>query len=376
MPIKNKFNIKVDGIPDYLPDPIADDCRMQLVQSVEELLSSTGLDGISIQVGAGDPPAEEKPVTKTPRDVAGLGAGRRPSIEFPPGPRNDEMSIEERAEQYLARVPLYDFDFLVVPDEVQENLLSAVDLLRVEETVFDKWNLRSIEPYPRSALNLHGPSGTGKTLAAHAIASYLGKRIILGSYGQIESKFVGDSSKNIAAVFHAAERDEAVLFIDEADSLLSRRLTTIHQGADQAINSMRSQLLISLEQYAGLVIFSTNLIENYDQAFETRMRHVRFPRPDEVCRREIWKRHLPEELPLAEDVDTEVLGAIEGLCGRDIKNAVIDAALRAARNGYPRIELEDLRKAVARLEDSRFRRRDQDERFVETKQPEAPGGSE
>ena len=56
------------------------------------------------------------------------------------------------------------------------------------------------------------------------MASYLDKPILMASYAEVESKYVGDGSKNIEAVFHAAERDGAVLFIDEADSLLSRRL--------------------------------------------------------------------------------------------------------------------------------------------------------
>ena len=154
----------------------------------------------------------------------------------------------KRAEQYVSRRPFYDFDFLVVPAELRESLLSAVDLVKLETLVFERWNLKAIEPFPRTALNFHGPPGTGKTLAAHSLADYLEHPVLMASYGQIESKWVGDGAKNVEAVFFAAHRDEAVLFIDEADSLLSRRLTNVTQGAEQAINSMRSQLLVCLEQ--------------------------------------------------------------------------------------------------------------------------------
>ena len=188
------------------------------------------------------------------------------------------------------------------------------------------------------------------------MASYLKKSILLASYAQIESKYVGDGSKNVEAVFYAAERDGAILFIDEADSLLSRRLIDVTQGAEQAINSMRSQLMICLEHYKGVVIFSTNLVENYDRAFETRMRHVMFPMPDEESRRRIWKRHLPKEFPQAEDVVVERLASIDDVCGRDIKNAVIGAALRAARGRRNIVHFTELEQAINRIKAARINR--------------------
>ncbi|HSR52708.1 MAG TPA: ATP-binding protein [Acidobacteriota bacterium] len=353
-----KPKILVKGLPSYLPEVLVRECETQIEQAVEELIQRTGLEQLALNVGTAHAP----PV----RDSFGLGASVKPpqrekgakASGRPPrkGPQ-DEPSVEERAEQYEARKPLYDFDFLVAPEHVKESLLSAVDLIKVEQKVFDTWNLRSIEPFPRSALNFYGPSGTGKTLAAHAVASYLNKSILAVSYAEIESKYVGDSSKNIEAVFFAAERDKSVLFVDEADSLLSKRLTDVSQGAEQAINSMRSQLLICMERYKGIAIFSTNLVENYDQAFQTRMRYIHFPLPDEPSRREIWKRHLPPQLPLGSDVSLDKLAHIDDLCGRDIKNAVIDTALRAARSGAPRIRMQDLVEAVERVKHSRIHTR-------------------
>src|SRR6059058_4833972 len=142
-----------------------------------------------------------------------------------------------------------------------EDLLSAVEVIQVERKVFDEWGLRRIQPFPHSALNFHGPPGTGKTLAAHAVAHRLNRSIMIASYAEIESKFHGEGPKNVKAIFHAAERDDAILFIDEADSLLSKRLTEVTQGSEQAINSMRSQLFICLQEFRGVVIFATNLVE-------------------------------------------------------------------------------------------------------------------
>ncbi len=341
--------IHVTGIPRYIPEQIRKDCIDKLSEATKELLFRSGMKKINLAVGT-DSPEEQLP------DDCGESGSRKPRSAGIKS--NDEMTVEERAEQYRSRKPLYSFDFLVVPDEVLETLLSAVDLILVRELVFDEWNLKSIEPFPRAALNFHGQPGTGKTLAAHAVASYLKKPILTASYAQIESKYVGDGSKNVEAVFHAAERDNAILFIDESDSLLSRRLVNVTQGAEQAINSMRSQLLICLENYQGIVVFSTNLVENYDRGFETRMRHIHFSMPDRKSRLQLWKNHLPKELPCSDDVNPEELAELEGICGRDIKNAVIDAALRSARKGNRIITKADLEDAVVRLRDSRIKRDD------------------
>lgn len=335
-------DIRVEGIPDFVPDKASEACVTKLKEAVNDLLDFTGLDDLNVIVGTAAP---HRP-PKTSRTKTGSAVQGR---------SDDELTLQERAAQYVSRKPLFDFDFLVIPDDVRETLLSAIDLVRVEQKVFEEWNLRKIEPFPRTVLNFYGPPGTGKTLAAHALASYIQRPLLAASYAQVESKFLGDGPKNIDALFYAAERDNAVLFIDEADSLLSKRLINVTQGSELAVNSMRSQLLVSLERFHGVVIFSTNLIENYDRAFETRMRHVRFPMPDQGSRRRIWELHLPAELPGSQVIDLDELADLEDICGRDIKNAVIDAALRVARSGKEKIEQDDLLKSVERLKQSRPR---------------------
>lgn len=262
----------------------------------------------------------------------------------------DDPSLEERAARYSASKPLWQLHQLIAPVALMEELHTAIGLVRLEPLVFDAWGLREIEPFPRTALNFHGAPGTGKTMAAHAVAAEVGKGILVASYAQIESKFHGDGPKNVEALFHAARLQDAVLFIDEADSLLSRRLTDVTQGSEQAINSMRSQILICLERHRGVVIFATNLVENYDRAFETRVRHIHFPLPDEAARAAIWRQHLPQRLPLAPDVVPDRLATLDAeFCGRDIRNAVVNAALTVARRGDSVIAHDDLANSVFRI---------------------------
>ena len=255
--------------------------------------------------------------------------------------------------------PKYKFEQLVLSQQILNDIRHKISLFQLRNLVFEKWGLKTIEPYPRSALNFYGPPGTGKTMAAHAIAQFLGKKIILATYAEIESKYHGDGPKNVKAVFQNAEEANAVLFIDEADSLLSQRLSNVTQGSEQAINSMRSQLLICLEKFSGLVIFSTNFVENYDKAFETRVANIKFEMPDADSRLKIWQQHLPVELPRQDDVNLQLLAEeIDDICGRDIKNAVIDAALKVAyaqthEGRTPPLGMDDLRESILRIKSAR-----------------------
>lgn len=244
-----------------------------------------------------------------------------------------EYNVEKRAENYKAVSPNWTFDKLVISESLIDEILISLSVVELENTIFEEWGLKEIEPFPRSALNFHGQPGTGKTLAAHAIADKLQRNILITNYAQLESMYHGVGPKNIDAVFSAAERDNAVLFIDEADSLLSKRLLNVNQGSEQAINSMRSQLLINLERFKGIVIFATNLVKNYDYAFETRVKHIHFALPDEDAREKIWNLHIVPKIPKGDNVDTKVLAQeYPNFCGRDIKNVVISACLKAAKD--------------------------------------------
>ncbi|MEI7556798.1 ATP-binding protein [Candidatus Chlorohelix sp.] len=362
--LKNKMDLYIKGLPDTVPEIIAENCRELFKTAVGDLLVLGQLQEVNITISTSK--IEEKPIFTPPISDEKI-VPNIPEDEdkenFKPA-RNkhnaqkkrvtDEITLEERASQYKAHLPLYSFNFLSLPEELKETLLSSIDSIRLDHKIFYEWNLRAIEPNPRTALNFFGPPGTGKTLAAHALAHYLGVPILTASYSQIESKYHGEGPKNVEALFFAAQRDKAVLFIDEADSLLSKRLTEVTQASEQAINAIRGQLMISLELYQGVVIFATNLIKSYDQAFETRVRYIHFPMPDEKSRREIWVKHLPKELPLGQDVSIDELAKIEDVCGRDIKNAIIDAAIRAARHNRVFVGQQDLLNAVERIKVARI----------------------
>ena len=178
-------------------------------------------------------------------------------------------------------------------------------------------------------LNFWGSPGTGKSMTAEGVASYLNKKLLVVNYPELESKYVGETPKNIKKVFDKAKEENAVIVFDEADSFLGKRLENVTQSADYGVNITRSVLLMELEKFNGVVVFTTNLIDNYDEAFKRRiLLSVYFDMPDEKARTEIWKLHLSEKMPLHPEVTAQSLaGRYDKISGADIKDMVFYAAL-------------------------------------------------
>jgi len=265
-------------------------------------------------------------------------------------------SASESAVTFPAETPRRHLADLILTAETDRQLRIALAKIRYHDRLYTEWGIGTIDPEGRGTiLNLYGPPGTGKTFAAEAIADSLGKPIIRVDYAQIESRFVGDTPKNLTAAFAAARAADAVLFFDEADSVLSRRVTTITQAADYGVNVTRSTLLLQLDSFDGVVVFATNLAANYDSAFIRRITaHVYFPLPDTDALIRLWRYHLPAALPRLPDVTPERLAALsDGLSGGDILNAVILAASAALDRGGEAVTLIDFVDALTQIRRAR-----------------------
>lgn len=282
-----------------------------------------------------------------------------PSIrkkEFESKEKDNEYDYERLSNNYQAAEPKFSFEQVILPRKTLVQVEEAIGILEVEEKVFDEWGLRAIIPEVTSDLSFYGPPGTGKTMTAEAIAHKLRKKILRATYADIESKFHGEGPKMVKAIFRAAERDNAVLFLDESDSLLSKRLTNVSDGSAQAINSMRSQLLISLENFKGIVIFATNLVVNYDKAFLSRLINVEFTNPTATERKKIWWNHLKTDkihVPLSTDVNIDYLAETYELCGREIKNVVKNACVSVALKKNEIVTQQDFITACVKVVEQR-----------------------
>ena len=239
----------------------------------------------------------------------------------------DNKESQDMIESYEPRFAL---EQVALNEKVKEQIQTAIAAVRYKTKMTEEWGMSEYFSGNRAViLNFYGKAGTGKSMTAEAVAKALNKKVYHINYSELESKYVGETPKNIRRAFECATRDDAVLIFDEADSFLGKRLSSVTQSADYGVNITRSVLLMELEKFSGVVVFTTNLISNYDEAFKRRiLLSVYFDMPDEKARLQIWKLHLSDKMTLADDVTAESLaGRYDKVSGADIKDMVFYAAL-------------------------------------------------
>ncbi|MEO8808083.1 MAG: AAA family ATPase, partial [Burkholderiaceae bacterium] len=133
--------------------------------------------------------------------------------------------------------------------------------------------LRIVATQRTGTVLLTGPSGTGKTLAAEALASTMGRDLMRIDLGRVVSRFIGETEKNLDRLFAIASVSEAVLFFDEADALFGKR-SDVRDSHDRYANVEVGYLLQKIESYRGLIILASNARHNIDPAFLRRLRYV------------------------------------------------------------------------------------------------------
>src|SRR3989441_2495756 len=143
--------------------------------------------------------------------------------------------------------------------------------------MYRRWGLKKVMKKTKGlSLLFAGPPGTGKTMAAEAIASELGRPLHVVNYAQLENMWVGETEKNIEHVFHAALEAGAVLFFDEADAVFQRRGFMATPWMNRDVKG----LLAQIENYSGGVVLATNLAEVMDRALDRRgASSGRYPAP-------------------------------------------------------------------------------------------------
>ena len=179
----------------------------------------------------------------------------------------------------------------------------------------------------------HGASGTGKTLTAALVGKRFERDVYRVDLSQVVSKYIGETEKNLEAVFKRAETKEWVLFFDEADALFGKR-TNVQSAHDKYANQEVSYLLQRVEDFPGLLILASNYKNNLDDAFLRRFHAlIHFPMPGPADRLTLWRKSLPSGLTLAPDVDLSALAKSYELSGAAILNSVQYAALQAYARG-------------------------------------------
>lgn len=245
--------------------------------------------------------------------------------------------------------PRYTWERLILPADRLQQLREISNQIKFAVRVFDEWNFADKVAYAHGVTALFaGQSGTGKTMAAEVIANDLGIELYKIDLSTVVSKYIGETEKNLSAIFDEATQSNAILFFDEADALFGKR-SDVKDSHDRYANIEVGYLLQRMESYDGIAILATNLRQNLDEAFTRRLDFlIDFPFPEDEDRLKIWQVSLPPEAPLAKDVDLRWIAQRYRISGGNIRNAVLAAAFLAAADEASAIHMRHIQLAIRR----------------------------
>ena len=223
------------------------------------------------------------------------------------------------------------WDDVILPDEQTLAVVELLARIRQRHRVYEQWGFADkIGRGLGIAALFSGPPGTGKTMCAGLIAKDLGTELYQVDVGKLVSKWIGETEKNLGALFDAAEAGHAILLFDEADALFGKR-TDVRSSNDRHANEQTNYLLQRLETFTGIAILTTNHETAIDEAFRRRLAvHVRFPVPDIDERERLWRAMLPRRRPSRTASTSRRSPAGTVMSGGYIRNAVLRAAFLAA----------------------------------------------
>lgn len=256
-----------------------------------------------------------------------------------------------RLGELASRVPpAYSWNDVVLPDEQKRLMQQACGHIRYQHQVYYDWGFGKRVSYGRGlSILFAGAPGTGKTMCAQVIANQLDMELYKINLSQIVSKYIGETEKNLRAVFQEARHAGCILFFDECDALFGKR-SEVKDAHDRNANVEVAYLLQQLEEHDGVCILATNLLGNIDAAFMRRITYVvRFPFPEPPMREAIYRKMVPAGAPVSDDIDWGFLAEKFNLSGGHIKNIVLSAAFLAAGYGEPISMRHLLRAAVDEL---------------------------
>ena len=246
--------------------------------------------------------------------------------------------------------PAFRWEDVVLPQAEKRLLQQACGHIKHQHKVYCSWGFQEKISYGRGlSILFAGAPGTGKTMCAQIIANELNMELYKINISQVVSKYIGETEKNLQAVFSEARHSNCILFFDECDAIFGKR-SEVKDAHDRSANLEVAYLLQQIEEHDGVCIMATNLIGNIDGAFMRRITYVvRFPFPDAAMREAIDRRLLPEQAPVEENIDWSFLAEKFELSGGHIKNIVLSAAFLAAREGQPIGMSQLVRAAVGEL---------------------------
>jgi SpoVK/Ycf46/Vps4 family AAA+-type ATPase len=235
-----------------------------------------------------------------------------------------------------------DWEDLVLDQGTRQQIEMIGHWIRHSATLLRDWGLgRRLKPGYRCLF--HGGPGTGKTLTACLLGKHHDVPVYRVDLSRVVSKWIGETEKNLAALFDVAQRRNWILFFDEAEALFGKR-TESRSANDRSANQQIAYLLQRLEDFPGVVILATNQRAHMDEAFARRFQaSVLFPMPDAASRQRLWEAMFRNGLiALAPEIDFGVLAARHELAGGAILNVLRHACLMAVVREPAVVQLADI----------------------------------
>jgi hypothetical protein len=244
--------------------------------------------------------------------------------------------------------PRFTLDELVLPRRQAQQLKEIVRAMQSLTRVHYEWGTARVWNESGLSVLFCGASGTGKTMAAEAFSHALALPMYRIDLSQVVNKYIGETEKNLAKIFNAAETSDSILFFDEADALFGKR-TDVKDAHDRFANIEISYLLERMERFKGLAILATNRRKDLDEAFTRRLRYVvEFPLPGRREREHIWRQVFPQGVDTS-TIDFDFLAGQFELSGGHIRSAAFNACLQGAANGgEARLAMDTVLMAVRR----------------------------
>jgi len=239
------------------------------------------------------------------------------------------------------------WDDLVLPENVWKQIQELQNWLKHSKTLMQDWGMHK-KLKPGYKLLFYGPPGTGKTLTATLLGKYTGREVFRIDLSTVISKYIGETEKNLAALFDKAEDKQWILFFDEADAIFGKR-TGVRDAHDKYANQEVSYLLQRIEMHAGLTILASNFRNNMDDAFIRRFNSlIYFPAPQAAERYLLWEKAFPAAISLHKDVNLRSIADVYELTGSHIMNVVQYVCLTALEKGDLSISQQAIVQGVKR----------------------------
>ena len=239
-----------------------------------------------------------------------------------------------------------------------ENLMRQVDKKVIGRLV--EWGIKDKKSGIDARIIFYGHAGTGKTMTAYSLAKSLKRQVLAFDCSKILSMYVGESEKNVRKIFDTfydlseKTKTEPILLLNEADQFLGARSSGVNSGSEQMHNQMQNIFLEQIENFKGMLIATTNLLENIDKAFSRRFNYkIEFKRPDEAQRVQLWEKMLPLNAPYDDKFDVKELAKYP-LTGGQINLIIKNTAYKVAVTDEPLFTLDDFVSEIKREKDANF----------------------